>query len=82
MKYKNRQNQSPVMKVKVVVTFGEKRLVTGKEHEGAFWGAVNIGMYIHHTVHLESMHFLSLSVYKLYLNFPLKLNKNFFLKSQ
>ena len=40
------------MKVKVVVTFGEKRLVTGKEHEGAFWGAVNIGMYIHHTVHL------------------------------
>ena len=40
--------------------------------EGAFWGAANTGMYIHHTVHSESMHFLSFSVYKLSLNFPLK----------
>lgn len=75
MKYKNRQNQSLVMKVKVVGALGEERLVTVKEHEGAFWGAANTGMHIHHTVHSESMRFLSFSVYKLSLNFPLELNK-------
>lgn len=38
MKYKNRQNQSLVMEVKVVVALGKERLVTRKEQEGAFWG--------------------------------------------
>ena len=43
MKGKNRQNQSIVTEVKVVIALGEKVLLTGREqHEGAFWDAGHV----------------------------------------
>ena len=42
MKGKDRQNQSLVIEVRVVVALGEEGLVIGREHEGAFQGAENI----------------------------------------
>lgn len=36
MKFKNRQNESVVIDVRTVVTCGE--MMTGKEHEGTWWG--------------------------------------------
>lgn len=79
MKGKNRQNQSLVTEVKVVIALGEKVLVTGREHTrepSGMLGMFDTHMYICQTIHLEPMHLISIPVCKSYLNFSLvKINE-------